>query len=113
MFYLERADDKGNWSLMMASPHRISVDDLHGPPEDANHNYLGNSSPGYKSIFAGKRGWQARVRCDDTVVELFKWTRIPLNAMDPDSVTVWGWELVRENRSAIPFEKLWPLSFVG
>ncbi len=113
MFYIERADEKGNWALMMAAPTRISVDDLRGPAEDSNHNYLGNTSPGYKTVFAGKRGWKARVRCDDTIVELYKWARIPLNEMDPDSDTAWGWELVMDNRSAIPFEKLWPLSFVG
>ncbi len=113
MFYIERSDDKGNWSLMMASPTRIGIDDLRGPPEDSNHNYLSNSSPFNKSVFAGKRGWQARVRCDDTVVELFNWEKIPLNEMDPDSDTAWGWKLIQEHRSAIPFEKLWPLSFIG
>ncbi len=122
MFYLERSDDKGNWTTLMASPHRIGVDDLHGPPDPPGGgasnvsagSYMNSwPTPGNKSVFAGKQGWQARVRYNDIVIERYGWDKIPENEFDPDTMYLWGWKLVEEKRQAIPFEQLWPMSFVA
>jgi len=70
-------------------------------------------TPGNKSVFAGRRGWQARVRYDVALVELYDWDKIPENEFDPDTDYLWGWKLVRDYKSNIPFDVLHPLSFVG
>lgn len=114
MFRVERSDDQGNtWDLLLASPHRIGISDIRGPPEDSKHNYPPSVSPGNKTAFAGRRGSWARVRFDDLVLETFKWERIPENEFDPETNFVWGWQLVHQQHAAIPPERLWPLSFIG
>ena len=116
MWRLDRGDDRGNWTTMMASPHRVRVSDLHGPHGDSNHNFLDNApSRDTNTVFTGKPGWHARIRHDDTVVEFFDWDLIPENEFedpnDPETRMLWGWKLVEKNNVA--FEEMWPLSFVG
>lgn len=120
MFRVERSADGEDWTTLMASPSRIGIDDLHGPPgpHSINHTgggdmFAGAPSPGNKTVLAGGPGWQARVRYEDTVIERYVWDRIPINELDPESDTIWGWKLIAQARHAIPAEKLYPLSFPG
>ena|SRR5215475_3384217 len=122
MWRVERGDDKGSWTTFMCSPHRVGIDDLRGPSGPSGVNQLQGAfymndwpSPGNKTVFAGKPGWQARVRYDDTVVELYDWAQIPENEFAPpdEMKYLWGWKLVEEHHAAVPLEQLWPLSFVG
>jgi hypothetical protein len=114
VFRIERSADEWNtWDLMMCSPHRVTVDDLHGPPEDLHNQFPPTTSPGNKSAFSGKKGWQARVRWHDSVIEIYEWDMIPVNEFDPETDTVWGWKMIYDNRRSIPAEKLYPLSFIG
>lgn len=120
MFYVERSGDDGEWTMMMASPHRVGIDDLHGPPGPHSINHHGGGdlhkaqpTPGNKGHFSGRTGSEARVRYNDTIIERYAWALIPKNDLDPESPDVWGWKLVEEHRSSIPFEKLYPMSFLG
>ena len=120
MFYVERIDDQGNVHLMMASPHQVGIDDIRGPPGPSSNNQLsgafymnGFPSPGNKSAFAGRRGWQARVRYFDQVVARYEWDRVPDNPFDADSDTSWGWKLVEKNHVDIPPDRLWPINNFG
>lgn len=117
MFRVERSAGDGEWKLVMASPHRIGIDDIRAPPVIASlgggNLYGSTPSPDNKTVFAGKPGWLARVRYEDTAIEQYEWAKIPENEFDPDSDMIWGWKLVHQAHSAIPAEKLWPLSFVG
>lgn len=120
MFYVERVKDDGTVELMMTSPHRATIDDLR-PPPGPSHINQGNGafymnewpSPGNKTVFAGLPGWTARVRWNDIVIETYDWAEVPENEFDPETRYLWGWKLASENRSAVPFEELHPLSFVG
>lgn len=122
MWRIERCDGNGAWTTVMASPHRIGLDDIRGPPgpspvNQTNGAFLMNDwpSPGNKSVFAGRRGWRARVCYDDTVVEVYDWAQVPENEfVPPDEMRyLWGWKLIERNTGKVPFEQLWPLSFVG
>lgn len=120
MFRVERITADGDVQLMRACPHRIGIGDLAGPPGPHPTNQMNGAqymngwpTPGNATVFAGMKGWEARVRYNDTVIERFVWDKIPVNEFDPDSDTLWGWKLVEQNHQAIPFEALWPLSFVG
>lgn len=118
MWYVDRADDQGNWTTMMASPTRVGIDDLHGPPgPHSNYHTFGGDlfgslpSPGNKTCFAGARGWLARTRYNDTLVELYEWDKILDNPFDPESDYKWGWRMKTENYHCIPYEALWPQQF--
>lgn len=123
MFRIERINPDGSTDLMMASPHRITIDDIRGPPGPSHVNqgsgadYMnGWPTPGNKTLFSGVRGSKARVRWHDTVIEEYNWELIPVNEFDTDperAMMLWGWKLAYENRSAVPFEQLYPLSFAG
>lgn len=118
MWYVERKPDGEQWHTMMVSTTRIGVTDLHGPPgPHSNYHTFGGDlyaslpTPGNQTSFAGRPGWQVRVRHNDTMVELFDWDRILDNPADPDSDYKWGWKLVAENYGCVPFEDLWPQQF--
>ena len=120
MWHIERTDKEGNWHPMMLGPHRLKISDLRGPPGPPTGNQFtgahymnGWPSPGNLTEFAGKPGIQARVRYNDTVVELYDWGKVPVNPADPESDTLWGWKLIEQNHAQVPFEQLWPLSFIG
>lgn len=112
MFYIERTDGNGTWTTLMAGPHRIGLDDVRGPPQADNRNYQNTgtaahppaNTPWNKSAFAGLKGWQARVRYKDSVVERYEWAGVPLNTLDPDGGggSLWGWQLVERNDADIP-----------
>ena len=118
MFYVERTDGNGTWTTLMAGPHRLGLDDVRGPPNADNKNYQNTgtaahppaNSPWNKSAFAGLKGWQARVRYKDMVVERYEWAMVPINELDPDnSGWLWGWKLVERNAPPpIPLEEQLP-----
>ena len=120
MWYVQRSNDKGEWITMMHGPHRLRIDDLRGPPGPSPNNQLSGAfymndwpSPGNLTVFTGKPGMKACVRYEDTVVELYDWGKVPVNPRDPESDTLWGWKLVEQHHADVPFEQLWPMSFVG
>ena len=120
MWYVERGDEQGDWKLMMASPHRVGINDLHGPPSPAYNNqtfggdlYGGLPTPGNLTCFSGERGWHARVRHNDTLVEFFDWDKVMENPNDPGSDYKWGWTMKTQNYDCVPYEQLWPQQFVG
>ena len=112
MFYVERSDGNGTWTTLMAGSHRIGLDDLRGPPQADNRNYQNtgtaahppSNSPWNKTAFAGLKGWQARVRYKDKVVERYEWAPdVELNTLDPDGGggSIWGWRLVERDDADI------------
>ena len=115
MWRVDRQDDAGNWTTLLASPTRVGVDDVRGTSVSAviggGDLYASLPTPGNKSSFAGHRGCHARVRYNDTMVELYTWQKVLENPNDPDSDYKWGWGKVAENYSCVPFEALWPQQF--
>lgn len=86
MFYIERIRPDGAVELMMASPHRIGIEDLRPPPGPSPINQNSGAfymnewpSPGNKSAFSGAPGYKAQVRWNDIVVEKYEWTKVPQN----------------------------------
>src|SRR5215470_19534005 len=130
MWYVQRSNDKGEWITMMSGPHRLNIGDLRGSPGPAygpaisadglsmprvcsGDLFSSLPTPGNLTVFSGKKGMQACVRYNDTITELYDWGKIPVNPADPESDTLWGWKLIEEHRIDVPFEELWPMSFIG
>lgn len=102
MWFIERSRlDSKEWDLLRISSDPMDMNSIQGP------------SSGYPpSGFMGLPGMQARLRCDDSAVEVYDWAKIPVNPSDPESDMMWGWKLVVRNN--------WPpgaaashLTFVG
>lgn len=111
---LERDDGGENWVTLMASPHRLNLEDLHGPsaitsPIRSGDLYASLPIPGNKTVFAGVPGTKARIRYNDQLVELYEWAEIPINEFNLDEGNIWGWKLTVQHKAAVPFEELWPL----
>ena len=87
MWFLERSKlDTKDWDTLRMSSDPLSIGDVQGPS--------GAYPP---SGFAGLPGMQARVRCDDSAVEVYDWDKIPEVPGDPNSNMIWGWKLVVRN----------------
>jgi len=107
-FYVERYDG-ARWTCLMMAQHYINPSAIQGPPEidtDGKGSYPPARTPGNASAFAGKPGWNARVRFDDQVMELYDWDKVPENPADENSQTLWGWKLRQRFAVAIPVDRI-------
>ncbi len=100
LFFLERWDGH-NWTALVVSPEMIAIDSLGGP----QGAYPSGVSPGNMSAFAGVPGSKARIRHGLNTIEEFDWDKVPVNPLDADSDTKWGWKSVYRNYGAVQWDK--------
>ena len=82
-YSLERTNASGDWDVMVVAPNR---------PNPAALGLVGSATG------------LARVRCEDQVVEVWRWSEhIPLNPADPSCQQfIEGWKLVERRAAPAP-----------
>lgn len=100
-FFIERNNGE-MWTCLFAAEHYIDPYSFGGPQE----MFPQPESPGNVTVFAGRPGWQARLRFDDQVMAVYVWDKIPENPGDEHSMSKWGWKLSERFAVSIPLEKM-------
>lgn len=107
-FFVERHNGEC-WTCLLTAEHYVNPSSIGGPPEQHDNGaglFPPARTPGNKTAFAGLPGWQARVRFDDQVMEIYDWEKVLENPADPESARLWGWCLRNRYKVMVPPDRV-------